>query len=31
MLLEQVDPRAWRLRLAADGGRHRDPMALLLA
>jgi hypothetical protein len=31
VLLEQIDPRAWRFGLAADGGRHRDPMAFLLA
>ncbi len=31
MLLEEVDPRAGRFRLAADRRRHRDPMALLLA
>ena len=31
MLLEQVDPRTRRFRLAANRGRHRDPMALLLA
>jgi hypothetical protein len=31
MLFEQIDPCAGRFRLSADGRRHGDPLALLLA